>query len=348
MKTLLRAFALSLVLIGTACHKTELPSIDGMYVMPDGQIAQLKEGRFTGTMVGRGTYHVEQTHVVLRLDEGPRLEGERLDADHFQITSRDGQSIKAVDLFRDGTPGAEDGKRRLAARLGHPIESDAERDAKAAAVKSAVESSAFSPDPSVPVERYQPLDRADALDRFTLAHAAPAPTDEQILNTLVPGYAKETDAFKKKDLAAALPTIREQLEATRNQHYFSVPITDHPLDMRGASNGSTIGPYDLSKKAFPIPPFHQTCFDDIIGSNIRVTTVRVACWLPVPDETVARRIEAARAGTIRMALEGRLYFAVTRAAPLGSYIPAEVLHAHVAIGGVAPDMRAEQDLEASP
>ena len=262
----------------------------------------------------------------------------------MQLTQRDGQSIRPVDLFRDGSPGAEEGKRRLAARLGRPMETDAERDAKAAALKSAVDSSVSVPDASVPIEHYQPLDQAEALDRFTLAYAAPAPSDEQILSALVPGYAKETDAFKRKDLATGLPAIKQQLEELRNQHYFSVPISGPSGDLRGASNISTIGPYDLSKRAFPIPPFHQTCFDDVIGANIRVTAVRVPCWLPVPDEAVARRIEAARAGAPQTFLEGRLYFAVTRSAPLGSSILVEVLHAHVFVSGLAPELRAEQDL----
>jgi hypothetical protein len=337
---------LLLVGIVTACHRTELPPVDGVYVFADGQDAQLQGGRFIGTMAGRGNYAVEGAHVTLRLDSGPRLEGERLDADHFQLTQKDGQSMKPVDLYRAGSPDALEGKRTLATRLGRPIPTDAERDAQAAQQKAAIDESAFVPDASVPMDRYTPIDHGTDLKLVEAAFAAPALTDEQLLALLLPGYASEPDAFKKKDMAThALPDLTARVSQAREQHYYSISVQTLPADWSAPHVPALLLPYDLSRQGFPIFAGSNACFSRIDSSNFVPRAVHVSCLFAVDDEAIARRAEAARTVNGAIVIEGRVFFCITQANRFEYALPVEVLHAHLTIRGVTdPSLRVDRDL----
>lgn len=148
-----------------------------------------------------------------------------------------------------------------------------------------------SADPTFPIEKYVTLNLNDEDRHFAYLWfgLSESKDDEEILKVLVPGYHSENDAFKKKELAAKeKPRVLARIEEYKSIKYIAFELSSY---MRLAS-------YDFDRKGFPIA--NKDCWDLYIttGSNIRLNLRKdnkVACFLPVEDFELAKKIEGLRA-----------------------------------------------------
>lgn len=335
-----------LLFLVSACHHPDLPLLEGTFVFPDGQEALFKDGTFVANaLIGTGDYSVQGDHVVLHLRNGKRLEGERVDAEHIRFTQTDGKNIPPFDLYRAGSPRADEGKRALAARTGHIVQTDAEHDAQVAKQQAAVDASAFTPDPAVPMSQYTPIETHAELEPVIAAFTTTSLTDEQLLGAMVPGYINETDAFKRHDIATReLPGLREKVAQAGKQHYYSFRVVPDPVDYTRPFVAVLLSDYSFDHKAFGLWTGNTGCFPQIEETFFQVEKALFACELPVPDEALARRIEALRIKAGDTRVEGRIYAAITRASPRSR--PGVVItHAHLVLTSpVDPSLHVEADL----
>ncbi len=185
-------------------------------------------------------------------------------------------------------------------------------------------------DRSVPLSRYTELsdsDRKIALEYLTAAYREPPYSDEQILARFSDAAAKEPDAFKRRDLAATeIPRINATLAPFKEQRYYSVKAYE-PTALSTFPKGyvlagsQRIGHYDFDKKGFP-----WVCLDRLAVQGGREgktliqfgtdETVPQQCVLSVPDENVAKAIEAA-ANSRGVAVVATFYFYVVRGQDYG-------------------------------
>ncbi|WP_321959353.1 hypothetical protein [Burkholderia cenocepacia] len=189
------------------------------------------------------------------------------------------------------------------------------------------------PDRSVPVSSYIDLNSETAGMALTYIVSAKAPgavSDEDKLNRLSPSYYNETDAFKKKDLAAAeLPRINSALAEYRKHDYYTLPVSGYSQKPLGLTN-VTVGQYDFNTKSFPLASYGQYCWAGILrnqqGAMLKILPSDFPCNLPVSDEAQAKLIETTRAQNA-LVMQGTLYLYVPRSE--GGTALAVVSHAHL-------------------
>jgi hypothetical protein len=175
------------------------------------------------------------------------------------------------------------------------------------------------PDRSVPVASYVDLNGEPAgmaLTYIVSAKTQGAVSDEDKLNRLSPSYYNETDAFKKKDLAATeLPRINAAMDEYRKHDYYALPVSGYSQKPLGLTN-VTVSQYDFNTKSFPLTSYGQYCWAGILrnqqGATLRILPSDFPCSLPVSDEAQEKLIEAARVQNA-LALQGTLYLYVPRA-----------------------------------
>jgi len=163
-------------------------------------------------------------------------------------------------------------------------------------------------DPSVPLDRYEPLTDARTFRLLAMALVNGTLSEDDKL-TMVPEAHSIHDAFARRELAAkALPALDRELDAVRGQRYrkldvatFNTPATGidptaspapalrstwwfesamgGPLPLRGA--------YDFDRKGFPGPCLDASTLVAGVGNvSLRPTTFHPAdkgCVLPVAD-----------------------------------------------------------------
>jgi hypothetical protein len=267
------------------------------------------DGTFDTTEHGSGRYTQNGALVVLAV-AGHAVNAERLSADELLFPAQDG--MPEGHFYRVGSAAAD------AAGASAPPQPS-----KATAAPS-------TPEP-LPVDRSKPLDEYTVLDpsdpaaaRYLVAaFGSTALTDDQKLSYLSVEGSRTSDVFARKELAAKeMPGIEARLASTREHRYLRVEATDPVYQQRvpKATRGLAFwqppvpgfGHYDLEKKGFPVG-----CMDDssiaFQGTNVwfhpTLVTAGKPCFLSVPDEAVARALEAEIGrGVVPMTVS--LFFAV--------------------------------------
>ena len=166
---------------------------------------------------------------------------------------------------------------------------------------------ASTADSSTPLERYVVLDPSDVhVDDLVYLYFALGGTggsSDEELRLLSAEYANENDAFKKRDIAdKERPRIQAEKEKYKSRRYFALathsqgvgPSAAWQFDSRLAV---AIKPYDLDKKGFALNPFSCTLgpYRTARGIVLQFRNPTARCFIPVPDEDQAKKLEAARA-----------------------------------------------------
>ncbi len=214
---------------------------------------------------------------------------------------------------------------------------------------------------SAPLDRYVALDPMDPLAIAFLgaAYASPPLTADQKLSLLTQDGASQTDTFKRQDLQAKqMSAVDARLAALKAETHYSIEAADLVAleRLRGEPHArwsytASLGHYDTERHGFPI-----ACVDEgNIGPNPIVSFDEPAkptrqCFLPVPDEAAARRIEGALTRTPMLPVSAMLYFTVvgpSRRVPHS--VAAELNHAHLRIYDpgprLTPPVLAEFDID---
>jgi hypothetical protein len=270
------------------------------------------DGTFDTTERLSGRYTQDGTHVVLTV-AGHTVNAEWLSADDLLMPAQDG--MPEGHFYRAGSEAAA-----VAARASLPPQPS----------KATTAPSSSTPEPP-PVDRSKPLDQYTVLDpsdpaaaRYLVAaFGSTALTDDQKLSFLSVEGSRTSDVFARKELAAKeMPGIEARLASTREHRYLRVEATDPVYQQRvpKATRGLAFwqppvpgfGHYDLEKKGFPVG-----CMDDssiaFQGTNVWFHPTLLdsgkPCFLSVPDEAVARALEAEIGrGVVPMSVS--LFFAV--------------------------------------
>lgn len=276
------------------------------------------------TTAGRGRFVVDGNDVVIQIGNDS-IPGKRTSAD---IITFHPQNRPEVVYYRLGSVAAQSSSAQ--GRRPTPIEHP-------------------KPDPTMPINRYTLLSSVpQALDAIAVAFTDPPVSDDEKFARLGGAGAKEQDAFKRKDLmAAAMPGINALLDETRRQRYYAVPFdsTVSNLDSTAPHPGVLAPPmrfaydvhYDPARKGFD-----GLCVGGILDklgdpfgplAHMSIGETYQPCFTPVPDESLARKVEAARARIAatheEFAISGTVYVFVTGASG-GCCSKATVVRAHMA------------------
>jgi hypothetical protein len=283
------------------------------------------------------------THVVLQLREGA-IDAERKGADEVVITARNGKAEEH--FFRVGSAAFQTGRANT-------LPSD-----------PAQQTPRLDFDRSVPLERYADLSPDGSTDGLAYLYAAlrePPLTDDEKLSLLSVETAKEHDAFKRRDLAqTVLPDINKRLADVAQQRYYRIAV--NAVGSTGNAwtwNGpvTLLGAYDLDRKGFPsscvatgvvLPVAHLDDARTYLSLRFNQEEPPPAtCFLPVPDETVARAMEAARTKPQGIwASRVTAYFYAARAG--GKAVSAVLTHATLTFDTPSSDGTGQQsDVEVS-
>jgi len=291
-------WALAVLTVG-GCGKAQEPNgssaVDaapllGAYRAPDGAVVEfLADGRFRTSGATGGRFTVEGNRVALDFNNGKARTGERLGPDVVRLDA-EGMSVK---FYRLGSAAAQTPEATQAP-------------------PPPPEPSKPAPDRSVPLSDYVPLTEPDALPWLAAAFSERPLTDDEKL-MLVPGTDAVADAFARKNLVdRELPALTARLASLKKSRYVRFTATTAPSNgaaadgngagavwlVGGTSGGRVVlGPYDLDKKGFPVPCLNRGSLASFRGGASALFPFEGperGCLLPVPDEAVARALEAAR------------------------------------------------------
>jgi hypothetical protein len=188
----------------------------------------------------------------------------------------------------------------------------------AAAPSGEVMASRGGPDYGASLDDYQDLNAEHSglvLSYLVLARDSSdqRPSKENLLARLSPRYAQEPDAFARKSLVdSEWPAVAAKLNAFADTSYVKLPVGGE-LRQVLALNPPTVGDYSFEHRGFPLLSYGASCWNAVIrnggGAVLRVEPGDVPCIVPVGDDDVARRIEAARASG-NLQVKGVLYLFV--------------------------------------
>lgn len=284
---------------------TALPPLQGSYRAPTGDIFTVSgPGTFRSTGAS-GTFTVSGDRVNLVRDDGQSIKATRPDADRLVLYSPDGK--RTLTFYRAGSAAAQTPEA-----LTRP---------SAGPVQPAVP----KPDSSVPLDRYVPITDADMLREVTVAFSQD-PFGEKAVSTLLPQGPSTDDAFARRERVQreGAPVI-ERLKRYRENRYYRLTASNVPVDMpRTAadfqrkprfvwepSSGVRLEPYDFERKGFAMRCLAEgrvSAYPMPVLGFVASTPQSERCFLPVPDEAVARRIEAKRAIGALFAVQAELYW----------------------------------------
>lgn len=181
------------------------------------------------------------------------------------------------------------------------------------AANGAAPSAAAPPAPAVhalpqpaldtPADRYVPLESGNQL-MFQYYARTGLPLDyERVAPDISNEYHQATDAFRQRDLLAALkPRIDASLAQARDTPYLRMDI-----DLYGGS----VSPYDFDRKGFLLEPFKDAgtyrYFNDNSRYRVAFSNAQRYAFLPVADEATARLIETLRTKYETMTLRTYLF-----------------------------------------
>lgn len=295
-----------------------LPPLQGPYRADNNETLTFNVGGGVLGTAGRGTFTVDDNRVVLSMG-GTTIPGERTDSDTLVFHPAGRPTATFYRLGSAAAQTAQAAPRRVA-----PV----------APTKPV-------PDRTTPLDRYVAVADAHTLRVLELAFDGTPPTDDAKL-ALVPEAQNLTDAFARRDLATkALPAVNAELEAAKANPYRRIDVDTYsppgnPTDpglpaqwwLESANGGPiTLGPFDFTTKAFPMPCATSTAVYTPAGTiafHPSQTGKSGPCALPVSDDATARRIEAARATGARFHVKASLFFFVVDSG--GSQVNATLTH----------------------
>lgn len=289
----------------TSASTTSLPPLQGSYRAPTGDIFTVSgPGMFQSTGAS-GTFTVSGNRVDLVRDDGQPIKATRPDADRLVLYSPDG--TKSLTFYRAGSAAAQTPEALTRPSAGP------------------VQPAAPKPDPNVPMDRYVTITDADMLRELTIAFSQD-PFGEKAIASLLPEGPSTDDAFARRERVArdGAPVIA-RLKRYRENRYYRLSVSNVPVDMprSGAdfqrkprfvwepSSGVRLQPYDFERKGFPMSCLAQgrvSVYPMPVLGFVASTPQSDRCFLPVPDEAVARRIEAKRAIGALFAVQAELYW----------------------------------------
>lgn len=147
-------------------------------------------------------------------------------------------------------------------------------------------------------------------------------TDEQKLDLFSPAYRNESDAFKKRDLAASeLPKIEAKLKAFGSERFFYLDIARSPVAL------SELGPYDFQTKSFPLLQCGTLGAGVVRGIQGALFEDPKLCTVKVKDEGQAREIESLR-GDYHLTIKLRYFFRIDGIDPANKQLNGTITHVH--------------------
>ncbi len=179
-----------------------------------------------------------------------------------------------------------------------PTLADAQSPAQLQAAVAAKQAAAAPQgDPAKPLADYQELTSGKQL-RYAHLALSGLPVDyEKVAERVSTDYQQTQDAFKRKDIVAALkPAIDQEIAKVRQNAYFQMEMGD-----RG-----TLDSFNFEKKSFGVPAFtdaqSERYFGDDGWTKLVFANSSSFAALAVPDEAQARTIEGARGKGERLRL----------------------------------------------
>ncbi len=333
---LLRCFAAVALLACAGCSPSApsvpptaasaLPPLQGSYRAPTGAILTITGPGTYRSTGGSGAFTVSGDRVDLVREDGKPIRGHRPDADRLVLTAADGGTA-TVTFYRAGSAAAQTPEA-----LTRPETAPAQPPAP-------------TPDPTVPLDRYVAITDPDALREIAAAFSQD-PFGEKNVAALLPEGPSTDDAFARRERVEreGAPVV-ERLKGYRANRYYRLSASTVPVDMPrtaadfqrqprfvwAASSGVRLEPYDFERKGFPMSCLHTGTVSvypmpvlDFVAGAPRPKE----CFLPVPDEALARRIEAKRAaGDGTFAVQAELYWHAVE--PKGSVLQANLTHAEI-------------------
>lgn len=150
-------------------------------------------------------------------------------------------------------------------------------------------------DPVKPLTDYTALDSGKQL-RFAHMALSGLPVDyDKVAEAISRDYQQTQDAFKRKDIAAALkPAIDQEIAKARQSAYFQMEINGYNL-LEG---------FNFEKKTFAVKAFADAgssrYFNDDSNYQLVFANASDFAALAVPDEARARSIEGARSQELKL------------------------------------------------
>ena len=142
-------------------------------------------------------------------------------------------------------------------------------------------------DPSRPLASYEKLDSGAQLYDAWLALSNMPVDYDKVSEKISRDYNRTQDAFKRKDIAAALkPAIDQEIAKARQSGYVVMDLSDYPV----------LESFDFAKKTFAIKPFADASgyryFNDLSDVTLTFSNPGDFRSLAVTDEARARDIES--------------------------------------------------------
>lgn len=142
-------------------------------------------------------------------------------------------------------------------------------------------------DPSRPLTSYETLNSGAQLYYAYLALSGMPVDYDKVSEKISKEYSRTQDAFKRKDMVAALqPAIDQEIAKSRQSGYYVMDLGDYPV----------LESFDFAKKTFAVKPFADASgyryFNDISDVTLAFSNPADFRALVVADETRAREIES--------------------------------------------------------
>lgn len=312
-----KVLLLTLLFVATGCApstpsapppaQAALPPLTGVYRAPTGDLITIAgPGTFRSTGAG-GRFTVSGNRVDLVRDDGKSIQGHRPDADRLVLSL---PGVAPMTFYRVGSAAAQTPEA-----LNRP------------APTTPAEPPQPAPDPDVPLDRYTAITDQAMLQEIIAAFAK-NPLSEQNVAALLPDPPTTEDAFARRErVQRDGAAVIERLKTFGANRYYklSTSTVEQELPRTAADfartprfvwtilpGGFQLKSYNFERKGFPVACLDQgrltiNAMPYVIFSPRQ--TQKNECFLPVPDEAVARVLEAQRAaGSGTFQLQGEVHF----------------------------------------
>lgn len=144
------------------------------------------------------------------------------------------------------------------------------------------------PDATKPLSSYPEVDSGMQIMFLYVAASRLPPDFTKLAETYSSEYRETNDSFRKNDLMQAIkPQLEEKIAVAKSMPYGWMDIDD----------SDNLGAYDFERKGFPIEEFQSGRYryiNDAYQYKLSWANHGQVAFAPVPDEAVARQLEAMR------------------------------------------------------
>ena len=144
------------------------------------------------------------------------------------------------------------------------------------------------PDATKPLSSYPEVDSGMQIMFLYVAASRLPPDFTKLAETYSSEYRETNDSFRKNDLMQAIkPQLEEKIAVAKSMPYGWMDIDD----------SDNLGAYDFERKGFPIEEFQSGRYryiNDAYQYKLTWANHGQVAFAPVPDEAVARQLEAMR------------------------------------------------------